>query len=156
MAEENKKVEFKWVRSKESIPEVYGNFFHATWTLVDVRVRVGELVPDLSNPSDKKAFLVDERAAVTVSWPQAKVLAGTLTKLVASYEQVNGEIKQFDFNCRPRRKSARYTKPRNEITKVNPPFVAGWLPLRLANNVTADDLGWGGIPREGGGAVKIG
>lgn len=94
MAEENKKPEFKWRRTKDNIPEVYGNLFHATWTLVDVRVRVGELVPDTSGD---KSFFVDERAAVTLSWPQAKILANTLTQLVESFESVNGEIKPLNL-----------------------------------------------------------
>ena len=57
---------------------------------MDVRVRLGELVPD---PTGEQMFLADERAAVTFSWPEAKVLANTLTQLVASYERTNGEIK---------------------------------------------------------------
>src|SRR5690348_6088338 len=93
MAEE-KKPDFKWVRTNEKMPEVYGNFFHSTWTLFDVRVRVGELVPD---PSDEKSFLVEERAAVTFSWPQAKILANTLAQLVASFEKTNGEIKPLSL-----------------------------------------------------------
>jgi hypothetical protein len=47
-------------------------------------------VPD---EGDEKDFVVEERAAITFSWPQAKQLRDIFAGLVASYEEANGEIK---------------------------------------------------------------
>jgi hypothetical protein len=84
----------KWVPSKNgSIPEIYTNYTHASWTLFDVRVRFGHLVSaDPSNETSTE-FVAEELGAVTFSWPQAKFMRDTLNKLVASYEETNGEIK---------------------------------------------------------------
>lgn len=90
MAEENKLPGFKWVRSKDNIPEIYSNFTHSSWTLFDIRVRFGQLVP---TTEDKSGFVVEERAAVTFSWNQAKNVRDLLTQLIDSFEKVNGEIK---------------------------------------------------------------
>ena len=40
-----------------------------------------------------KEFVAEELGAVTFSWPQAKFMRDMLTRLVASYEETNGEIK---------------------------------------------------------------
>ncbi len=71
-----------------TVPEIYANFVHASWTLFDLRVRLGQLVPS----EEGTTFDVEERAAVTFSWPQAKVLRNLLVDMVASYERANGEI----------------------------------------------------------------
>jgi hypothetical protein len=93
MADETKH-HTKWISSKNgNIPEIYTNYTHASWTLFDVRVRLGHLVSaDPSNETGKE-FVAEEVGAVTFSWPQAKFIRDTLTRLVASYEETNGEIK---------------------------------------------------------------
>lgn len=91
MAEESKQPELRWVRARE-VPEYYCNFTRASWTLFDVRVKIGQLVPSGEGVKD---FVVEERAAVTFSWNQAKILARLLSELVASFEEVNGEIKSL-------------------------------------------------------------
>jgi hypothetical protein len=83
--------ERKWVPARDgSIHEIYGNFTHVSWTLFDVRIRVGQLVPSEEEP---KEFVVEERAAITLAWPQAKFFCNVLSKIVASFEETNGEIK---------------------------------------------------------------
>lgn len=81
---------FKWIPARDgTVLEIYSNFMHASWTLFDVRVRLGELIslpPDDTN-------VIEERGNVTFSWPQAKYMAGILSQLVKSFEDVNGEIK---------------------------------------------------------------
>src|SRR5271169_3481731 len=84
-------VRFDWVKRKEGTPEIYTNYLHASWTLFDVRVIAGQLVP-LSNDSIS-GFVAEERVALTFAWPQAKVLRDALIDLVARYEKTNGEIK---------------------------------------------------------------
>jgi hypothetical protein len=95
MEEEHKKAEqpvkFEWVKRKEATPEIYCNYVTASWTLFDARIVLGQLIP-VDNASHS-GFLVEERAAVTVAWAEAKVLRDALTDLVARYEKINGEIK---------------------------------------------------------------
>ena len=93
MADEAKR-HTRWIPSKSGdSPEIYTNYTHASWTLFDVRLRLGHLVS--GDPSDEtsKEFVAEELGAVTFSWPQAKLIRDMLNKLVASYEETNGEIK---------------------------------------------------------------
>jgi hypothetical protein len=92
--EEEKQPEqkFEWGESKQVTPEIYGNFFNTTWTLFDVRFQVGQLIA--KKEGDLSAgFVVEKRGAVTIAWPQVKLLRDTLVDLVARYEKANGEIK---------------------------------------------------------------
>lgn len=84
-------VKFEWVKRKEGTPEIYSNYVNASWTLFDVRITLGQLVP--LDVGSNTGFVVEERAAVTVAWPEAKVLRDALVDLVSRYEKVNGEIK---------------------------------------------------------------
>lgn len=83
--------QFEWVRPKEGTPEIYGNFSNFSWTLFDVRVQIGQLIPKGSHPT--LGFVVEERGAVTMAWPEVKILRDVLADLVDRYEKVNGEIK---------------------------------------------------------------
>jgi hypothetical protein len=95
MADETKRPElptFQWVESERAVPEIYGNFLNYSWTLADVRFQIGQLIP--KKPGDLSAgFVIEERAFVTIGWYQTKILRDMLASLIASYEQVNGEIK---------------------------------------------------------------
>jgi hypothetical protein len=84
---------FQWICSKEGVPEVYANVIAASWTLTDVRFRIGQVVPNPNADDPKNPFVTEERAAVTIAWAQAKWLRDNLINLIASYEKVNGEIK---------------------------------------------------------------
>lgn len=82
---------FDWIPARDGTHlEIYSNFTNASWTLFDVRVKLGQLIPSGQGMRD---FVIEERAAVTFSWPQVKNLRDLLSKLIASYEGVNGEIK---------------------------------------------------------------
>jgi hypothetical protein len=81
----------KWIPPRQGHgPEIYANFAHPTWTLFDVRIVLGHLIP---NPENPREFVSEELGAVTFAWPHAKLLRDMLTRLVASYEETNGEIK---------------------------------------------------------------
>ena len=80
---------FKWSTSPNGVFETYSNFTHTSWSLYDVRVQFGQLRPELG---DSKAFVVEERAAITVSWAHAKQLLKALGPIIESYEKTNGEI----------------------------------------------------------------
>jgi hypothetical protein len=84
-----------WVKSPAGIAEIYANMFHATWTLDDMRVRIGQVVdsPETPNPGEGFKGITQERAAVTFSWRNAKVLRNQLIQIIEYYEKVNGEIK---------------------------------------------------------------
>jgi hypothetical protein len=83
-------VKFEWIKRKEGTPEIYCNYVTASWTLFDVRIVAGQLVP--KDNAAHAGFVVEERAAITVAWAEAKVLRDALIDLVARYEKTNGEI----------------------------------------------------------------
>jgi hypothetical protein len=57
-------------------------------------VRIAQLVnsPDSLTPGSVFKAIFEERAAVTMSWRNAKILRNQLATIVANYEAVNGEI----------------------------------------------------------------
>ena len=88
---EPEKPNFPFVPSEDGIFEIYSNLIDANWTLYDIRLRFAQIVP---NPiGSETQWRADERAAVTFSWPQAKVLRDILIDLVKKFEETNGEIK---------------------------------------------------------------
>lgn len=97
MAEQPQR-EFKWKTPRYgAVPEIYTNFVNVSWTLFDLRVRLGHLIP----AQDGSGFDAEELAGVTFAWPQAKILAKALTEMVASYEAANGEIKEIKMPADP-------------------------------------------------------
>jgi hypothetical protein len=84
-----------WVKSLKGVVEVYANMTHLTWSLDDVRVRLGQIVesPDTPNPGPTLKPVSEERAAVTFTWRGAKFFRNQLTSIIDSYEKTNGEIK---------------------------------------------------------------
>lgn len=96
MADQQK---FTWVKSKEPKPDFYANYTHVSWTLFDVRLTLGQLVP--TEPGESKDFVVQEQGAVTIAWPEAKILRDMLIGLVESYEKTNGEIKPLKLAPSP-------------------------------------------------------
>ncbi|MHB1672616.1 MAG: DUF3467 domain-containing protein [Acidobacteriaceae bacterium] len=83
----------KWVKSPLGVAEYYVNTSLVMWSLDDVRFRLGQLVnaEDNSSNEDFKA-VAQERAAVTMSWRNAKMLRNQLMQLIKLYEDTNGEI----------------------------------------------------------------
>ena len=82
----------EWVKNPNGLPEIYGNYLHANWSLFDMRILIGKLKPDLG---DSKKHIIEEQGALTLGWAQTKNLARLLTEMVESYESVNGEIQQL-------------------------------------------------------------
>jgi hypothetical protein len=84
--------------------EAYSNVVNMNWTLTDVRIRFAELiqVPDEDRPTwENQHGILLERAAITMSWHQAKYLLNMLAGLIKNYEEINGEIKQLRLPARP-------------------------------------------------------
>jgi hypothetical protein len=83
----------KWVKSPQGVAEYYINTSSIMWSLDDVRFRLGQLINAEDNSLDKDFKAVaQERAAVTMSWRNAKLLRNQLVQLVKLYEDANGEI----------------------------------------------------------------
>ncbi len=83
---------FPWIEPEEGVFEEYSNYVHMNWTLFDVRIRFGQVVPNPEHPPERAGFAVSERAAITMPWGQAKALRDMLVDVVNKYESVNGEI----------------------------------------------------------------
>jgi len=83
---------FSWIPAKEGVEEVYANFHHINWTLYDVRIRFGQIIPHPDAPPENAPWAIMEYAAVTVPWGQAKVLRDLLNESINRYEAANGEI----------------------------------------------------------------
>ena len=85
----------EWIPARDGIQEIYSNYTHLNWTLFDVRIRLGQLVPHPADtdPTKLTRFVVEERAALTMAWAEAKVLVASLQGLIDSYEKTNGELK---------------------------------------------------------------
>ena len=83
-----------WIKSPAGVLEVYANSIHITWSLDDVRIRLGQVVdnPETPNPGEGFKGAIEERAAVTFSWRAAKVAINELARAIQHYEKVNGEI----------------------------------------------------------------
>ncbi len=93
------KSEFHWVKTPAGAIEVYSNFTHTSWTLYDIRIQFGHLLPLVDDPNG--TFVAEERAGVTLAWAQAKNLARVLDSLVKAYEAANGEIKPINLPNTP-------------------------------------------------------
>jgi hypothetical protein len=83
-----------WVKAPDGVPEYYANMANIMWSLDDVRLRLGQLVESPESNDSPSTFksMAQERAAVTMSWRNAKILATQLTQIVENYERVNGKI----------------------------------------------------------------
>jgi hypothetical protein len=84
----------EWIAAPNGVVEIYANLANLQWSLDDVRVRLAQLVNDPSRPTPGPVFAAaaEERAAVTMSWRNAKLLRNQLDNLIGNYEKVNGEI----------------------------------------------------------------
>lgn len=98
MTDENKpeqaRPNVKWVRSPEGVFETYANQTHLSWSLDDVRLRfaqIGESDESLTPGATFVAVNV-EKAAITLSWRNAKILHAQLAQVISNYERVNGDI----------------------------------------------------------------
>jgi hypothetical protein len=92
---EQPKRPLSWVKSTEGVVDVYVNSVHFTWSLDDVRIRMGQMVdsPDTPNPGPDFVAVSEERVAVTFTWRNAMLVRDQLSILIEAYEKVNGPIK---------------------------------------------------------------
>jgi hypothetical protein len=92
---EEKPTILDWIKPAQGAIEIYANNIHITWTLDDVRVRLAQLVTSPKTPNPGVGYLGanEERAAVTFTWRNAKLLRDQLAQVIQRYEETNGEIK---------------------------------------------------------------
>lgn len=90
---DTKKPKAKWVKAPQGVAEYYVNTSLVMWSLDDVRFRLGQLINAEDNSSDDDFIAIaQEKAAVTMSWRNAKVLRNQLVQLIKLYEDTNGDI----------------------------------------------------------------
>jgi len=80
-----------WVRRDDSA-EVYTNQYYIDWSISDVRIRFGQMIPTDRLENGKVGFVVEEQAAVTMTWAQVKALRDSLNDAVGRYERANGPL----------------------------------------------------------------
>ena|ERR1700688_5158795 len=83
---------FAWIEPDDGVCDVYSNFLHLNWTLYDVRIRFGQIIPNPEQPPEIAVWAITEWAAVTIPWGQAKALRDMLNDTIRKYEAANGEI----------------------------------------------------------------
>lgn len=81
------------VRSAAGMAEYYSNYASLNWNPYDVRIRFAQVVANQETTGDDAVATVEERAAITLSWAEAKKLRDLLDEVIKRYEKVNGEIK---------------------------------------------------------------
>lgn len=109
MADDKEKQQnWKWIPPRDGVlNDIYTNIIHPSWTLFDVRFRLGQLIP----AADYKAeFVIEEKGTVTMSWHQAKIVRDALIDLIASYEKTNGELKPQKLTPAPASLAGGQTK----------------------------------------------
>jgi len=83
----------RWIKPEKGTVQMYSNFTNASWTLTDISIAIGRIIPKFNPIDHAQGMEVEEQAAVTMSWASAKGLRDMLTNLVTAYEKANGEIK---------------------------------------------------------------
>jgi hypothetical protein len=92
--------EVRMIQPEDGIYDDYANVLNIDWTLYDVRLRFGSLhyTTDPDNPKLKNQVgVIEERAAITIPWHQAKHLRDILSSVIKSYEDINGELKPINL-----------------------------------------------------------
>lgn len=79
---------------KDGICEIYANYLDICWGTHDVRLRLGRLVPTDGWYGSAKPLriVVEQTAAVTMAWNEAKLLRDVLIDAIERYELANGEL----------------------------------------------------------------
>jgi hypothetical protein len=84
--------DFEWIAPEDGVYEAYSNIVHVNWSPFDVRIRFGQLIADPRTSPQKAKWVVDERAAITMAWNEAKYLRDLLHGIVKDYEAKNAKL----------------------------------------------------------------
>jgi hypothetical protein len=85
--------QIRWVKPDGGPVKLYSNFVGVSWTMVDLSVGAGRIIPKFAVIDPNQPMEVEEQGTVTMSWWSAKFLRDQLTQVIESYEKANGEIK---------------------------------------------------------------
>lgn len=90
---ENPKVRIDVVEQTGGIYQVYANHVVVSYTAHDLLVNFSQLrrMPEIT-PSAIPTSRIEQRAAVTMAWSEAKALRDVLTSVIKLFEETNGEI----------------------------------------------------------------
>ena len=91
----NETTAFELREHKDGVCEIYTNFIDICWGSHDVRLRLARIVPTdggYGSPQPLR-IVVEQTAAVTMAWGEAKLLRDMLVDAVERYELANGELK---------------------------------------------------------------
>jgi hypothetical protein len=85
---------FELREQKDGIDEIYANYIDICWGCHDVRLRLGRIVPTDGGYGSSKPLriVVEQTAAVTMAWNEAKLLRDILIDAIERYELANGEL----------------------------------------------------------------
>lgn len=72
---------------------IYSNHVRVGYSVADLRILFGELT-DVT----PEKYIITERAQVTMTWLQAKILLDVLSNHISAYEKHNGPIKTSFFS----------------------------------------------------------
>lgn len=79
----------KFVEPKEGIKRVYANHIQISQTPDDIRVLFGELI----HVSEQGVITIEDRAAITMAWSEAKRAVQFLQSVISAFEKQNGAIR---------------------------------------------------------------
>jgi hypothetical protein len=73
--------------------ETFTDYIHAFWTGSDFSLRFYKMTQPNVEIEPNRPAVVEERAIVTMPWPQVKILRDLLVQVVERREKVYGEIR---------------------------------------------------------------
>jgi hypothetical protein len=91
--------DFERREHKDGIVEIYTNFIDLCWGPHDLRLCLARSFPTggVYTSSETVRIVVEQTAAVTMAWREAKLLRDMLSDAVERYELANGELKWPDL-----------------------------------------------------------
>ena len=90
--EPTKPVKMEIVQPPGGVQHIYANFVSLGVTSHDMMIWFGKLYRVLDLPDAEPLNRVEQRAAVSLSWSEAKHLRNSLSDVIEKFEKVNGEI----------------------------------------------------------------
>jgi Protein of unknown function (DUF3467) len=92
LEDHSKSLNLKHSEPLDGAEEYYANHIQVFWSGVDVTLFFGKLLHS-SEDITERVLSIENRAKVTMPWSVAKLIAKALAESVATYEELNGEVK---------------------------------------------------------------
>jgi hypothetical protein len=91
--EPSPKPKYELIRPKDGVYQTFTDFIHAFWTGSDFSLRFYKAIHPNADLEPNAPPVIEERAIVTMPWPQVKILRDLLILVVERREKVYGEIR---------------------------------------------------------------